>query len=133
MKADASVKHQAHTLKRNSEQCFREINGPGNEIQPKLLNVLEKEFSLCAIEETADDINNLLASVIGNISLAKMELKPGSSAARYLVEAEKACIRTKAFTRKLMDIPVKTETANKVCFINQTQGEVPSKLHYSQD
>lgn len=51
---------------------------------------------------TAHDFNNLMASVVGNISLAKMELKPGSKAVGYLVEAEKACIRTKALTTRLV-------------------------------
>jgi len=52
--------------------------------------------------ETADDFNNLLASVVGNISLAKMEIKPVSRAFHYLAEAEKNCIRTKTLTHLLL-------------------------------
>lgn len=50
----------------------------------------------------AHDFNNLLTSVVGNISLAKMEIKPGSKAFRNLVEAEKASIQTKELTARLI-------------------------------
>ncbi|MBW2615261.1 MAG: response regulator [Deltaproteobacteria bacterium] len=50
----------------------------------------------------AHDFNNLMTSVVGNISLAKMKLKPGSEAFKNLVEAEKASIRTKELTARLI-------------------------------
>jgi len=50
----------------------------------------------------AHDFNNLLTSVVGNISLAKMKLKPGSKAFENLVEAEKASIQTKELTARLI-------------------------------
>ena len=117
MNANDSVKLQPRIVQRNAEQWFSERNA--NKIQPELFDVLKKEFSLASIEKTADDINNLLALIIGNISLAKMELNSESSAVRYLVEAEKACIRTKAFTQKLVNIPAKAENSNKAYSINQ--------------
>ena len=50
----------------------------------------------------AHDFNNLMTSVLGNISLAKMEMKPESKAFRNLVEAEKASIQTKELTTRLI-------------------------------
>ena len=50
----------------------------------------------------AHDFNNLMTSVVGNISLARMEMKPESKAFRNLVEAEKASIRTKELTARLI-------------------------------
>jgi len=50
----------------------------------------------------AHDFNNLLTSVVGNISLARMEIKPGSKAFDNLVKAEKASIQTKELTARLI-------------------------------
>ena len=50
----------------------------------------------------AHDFNNLMTSVVGNISLAKMEMKPGSEAFISLVEAQKASIQTKELTARLI-------------------------------
>jgi PAS domain S-box-containing protein len=50
----------------------------------------------------AHDFNNLMSAVVGNISLARMAMKPGSKAFRNLVEAEKASIRTKELTSRLI-------------------------------
>jgi len=50
----------------------------------------------------AHDFNNLMSAVVGNISLARIEMKPGSKAFRNLVEAEKASIQTKELTARLI-------------------------------
>lgn len=50
----------------------------------------------------AHDFNNLLVGVLGNVSLAKMELKPGDRAFALLSEVEKASLRAKALTRQLL-------------------------------
>jgi len=50
----------------------------------------------------AHDFNNLLTSVVGNLSLARMEMKPGSKAFENLVKAEKASIQTKELTAPLI-------------------------------
>jgi len=49
----------------------------------------------------AHDFNNLLTSVLGNLSLAKMQLKPGDPVAERLKEAEKAGLRAKDLTYQL--------------------------------
>ena len=50
----------------------------------------------------AHDFNNLMSAVVGNISLAKMDMKPGSKGFKNLVEAEKASIQTKELTSRLI-------------------------------
>jgi signal transduction histidine kinase/CheY-like chemotaxis protein len=50
----------------------------------------------------AHDFNNLMSAVVGNISLAKTEIKRGSKAFENLVEAEKASIQTKELTARLI-------------------------------
>ncbi len=50
----------------------------------------------------AHDFNNLMSAVVGYISLARMEMKPGSKGFKNLVEAEKASIQTKGLTARLI-------------------------------
>jgi len=50
----------------------------------------------------AHDFNNLLTGIMGNISLAKMYVKPEEKAYARLGEAEKACDLTKGLTRQLL-------------------------------
>ena len=64
----------------------------------------------------AHDFNNLMSAIVGNISLARTEMRPGSKGFKNLVEAEKASIRTKELTTRLITFseggwPVK-ETAS---------------------
>ena len=50
----------------------------------------------------AHDFNNLMSVVVGNISLARTEMRPGSKGFKNLVEAEKASIQTTALTSRLI-------------------------------
>ena len=50
----------------------------------------------------AHDFNNVLASIIGNISLAKMHLKPGSKIFDLLSAAETASMRARRLTGQLL-------------------------------
>ena len=50
----------------------------------------------------AHDFNNLMSAVMGNISLARIEMKPGSKGFKNLVQAEKASIQTKELTARLI-------------------------------
>jgi PAS domain S-box-containing protein len=50
----------------------------------------------------AHDFNNLMSAVVSNISLAKIEMKPGSKAFANLLKAEKASIQTKELTARLI-------------------------------
>jgi len=64
----------------------------------------------------AHDFNNFLTGIIGNLSLAKLELQPGSPVLRSLNEMEKAAIRAQDLTQQLLTFskggePVK-HTAN---------------------
>lgn len=50
----------------------------------------------------AHDFNNILVAILGNISLAQMEVEPDSELAKPLHEAEKATERAKDLTRQLL-------------------------------
>lgn len=61
----------------------------------------------------AHDFNNLLTGIVGNISLAKMHAEPASKIYSWLVDAEKASLRSRDLTRQLLTFsrggaPVKT-------------------------
>ncbi len=66
---------------------------------------LTRGHSFAHIRCAADNLNNLLAEVVGNIALAKMELLPGTNVERYLMEAEKTCLQMKELTKDLLKGP----------------------------
>jgi CheY-like chemotaxis protein len=50
----------------------------------------------------ANDFNNLLTVILGNVSLTKMSIDPESKAFLRLAEAEKACQRARDLTKQLL-------------------------------
>jgi PAS domain S-box-containing protein len=50
----------------------------------------------------AHDFNNLLTTIIGNISLVKMQTKPGGKCYERLEDAENACLRASTLTKQLI-------------------------------
>ncbi len=50
----------------------------------------------------AHDFNNLLTGVLGNLSLARVVLKPSDRPHRYVVDAERAALRARDLTRQLL-------------------------------
>ncbi len=50
----------------------------------------------------AHDFNNILSGVLGNVSLAKLDLEPGSRTFQRLLDAEEATIRAKDLTYQLL-------------------------------
>ncbi|MBU4010543.1 MAG: response regulator, partial [Proteobacteria bacterium] len=72
----------------------------------------------------AHDFNNILTSISGNISLAKMQLKPGNKTFDLLSAAETASVRAQSLTRQLLTFakggtPVK-ETASIQTLIKES-------------
>ncbi len=64
----------------------------------------------------AHDFNNLLAAIMGNVSLAMLDISPGNEAHTRLVNAEKASLRAQDLTQQLLTFskggtPVKTVTS----------------------
>ena len=50
----------------------------------------------------AHDFNNFLTGIIGNLSLAKLDVQPGHPVSRALDEMEKAAVRAKDLTQQLL-------------------------------
>ena len=71
-------------------------------MQEELLKAKKLESVGVLAGGIAHDFNNLMSAVVGNISLARIEMKPGSKGFKNLVEAEKASIQTKALTARLI-------------------------------
>ena len=73
----------------------------------------------------AHDFNNILTAIIGNISLARLEIQNEDMASNLLNEAEKASLRAKDLTHQLLTfskggIPVKKTTAIKDLLVDNT-------------
>lgn len=50
----------------------------------------------------AHDFNNILTAILGNVSLARVELEPGHSSSGYLIETEKATLKAKDLADQLL-------------------------------
>jgi len=64
----------------------------------------------------AHDFNHLLTAILGNVSLAKLQLEPGHTVHKRLGEAERAILRAKDLTQQLLvfasgGAPVKSDAA----------------------
>ena len=80
---------------------FRDITGQ-QRIEKELLK-MEKLKSLGVLAGgIAHDFNNFLTGIIGNLSLAKLEIRPGNPVSRALGEMEKAAVRAKDLTQQLL-------------------------------
>ena len=71
-------------------------------MQEELLKAKKLESVGVLAGGIAHDFNNLMSAVVGNISLARTEMRPGSKGFKNLVEAEKASIQTTALTSRLI-------------------------------
>lgn len=91
----------------------------------------------------AHDFNNILTAIVGNLSLAKMNVEPDHPSHRRLEIAEQACLRATDLTRQLLTFarggaPVK-ETASIVAVIEEScrfalrGSNVASDLDFAED
>ena len=71
-------------------------------MQEELLKAKKLESVGVLAGGIAHDFNNLMSVVVGNIFLARTEMRPGSKGFKNLVEAEKASIQTTALTSRLI-------------------------------
>ncbi len=80
---------------------FRDITSQ-QRIEKELLK-MEKMKSLGVLAGgIAHDFNNFLTGIIGNLSLAKLDVQSGDSVSRALDEMEKAAVRAKNLTQQLL-------------------------------
>ncbi len=91
----------------------------------------------------AHDFNNFLTGIVGNLSLAKLELESGNSINRPMEEMEKAALRAKELTQQLLTFsrggePVK-HTADIAGLVREAAqfalrgSNVRSDLHIEED
>ncbi len=80
---------------------FRDITGQ-QRIEEELLK-MEKLKSLGVLAGgIAHDFNNFLTGIIGNLSMAKLDVQPAHPVSRALHEMEKAAVRAKDLTQQLL-------------------------------
>jgi PAS domain S-box-containing protein len=70
--------------------------------EEELLKVQKLESVGVLAGGIAHDFNNLLGMILGNISLAQMNLNPSDGAFKFLNEAEKACRHSRHLTQQLI-------------------------------
>lgn len=65
----------------------------------------------------AHDFNNILTAILGNITLGKIYTNPGEKIYEILLEAEKACIRSRDLTQQLLTFSKGGLPIKKINFI----------------
>ena len=68
----------------------------------------------------AHDFNNMLQAILGNVSLALLDLPPDSPVCEYLEEVQKSARRSADLTRQLLAFARKQTIAPKVLDLNDT-------------
>ena len=63
----------------------------------------------------AHDFNNLLSVILGNISLAQIDISSTSESLAFLNKAEEACMRSKALTQRLITFSAGGAPMKKTC------------------
>jgi len=86
------------------ENCLEKLENKKKirQIEKELLKAKKLESLGTLAGGIAHDFNNMMTVVLGNISLAKTETKPKSTAFELLAEAEKAALRTNDLTDRLI-------------------------------
>ena len=118
---------------------FRDITDQ-QRLEKELLKI-EKLKSLGVLAGgIAHDFNNFLTGILGNLSLAKMDLQPGNPVSRSLNEMEKAAVRAKDLTQQLLTFskggePIKrpsasTKLVREVRTICPTWIQCPMQVRY---
>ncbi|MCD4785097.1 MAG: response regulator [Candidatus Eremiobacteraeota bacterium] len=67
----------------------------------------------------AHDFNNVLSGIIGNISIAKLDVEPEDALNEYLNEATKASLRAKNLVQQLLVFSRGGEPIRKICNIEE--------------
>jgi PAS domain S-box-containing protein len=80
---------------------FRDITEK-RKMEAELVNAQKLESLGVLAGGIAHDFNNFLTAIIGNLSLAKMDSRPGDQVVSWLNEMEKASIQAKNLTQQLL-------------------------------
>jgi PAS domain S-box-containing protein len=80
---------------------FRDITEK-RRMQEEILNAQKLESVGILAGGIAHDFNNILTAILGNISIARINAKPGDKSFERLTEAEAACTRAKNLTQQLL-------------------------------
>ena len=112
--ADVSARRTVISHKRCVVGVFRDA-GERLRREDEQLQVQKLESIRTLAAGIAHDFNNLLTGLIGNVSLAQMQLDKGQQAWELLDEAQRAAMRGTALTRQLLTFakggaPVRTRT-----------------------
>ena len=90
-----------------------------NRMEQELLKARKLESVGALAGGIAHDFNNLLMGILGNISLAKLETRPDSSAFARLDKAEKAALRATGLTQQLRTFSKGGAPVKKVASIRE--------------
>jgi len=74
------------------------------EVREHILRVNRQEVLAQLAKGVAHHFNDLLTGILGNVTLAKMNVSPGSSISEMLADAEAAAMQAKKLTQQLLSL-----------------------------
>jgi two-component system cell cycle sensor histidine kinase/response regulator CckA len=86
----------------NAVQVIARDISERKKMQDELLKVQKLESLGILAGGIAHDFNNILTAILGNLSMARMQLDPSHAIARRLAECEKATLQAGELTRQLL-------------------------------
>jgi signal transduction histidine kinase/CheY-like chemotaxis protein len=95
------VEERTSELKSSNSRLQQEI-AERERMEAELSRVQKLESLGLLAGGIAHDFNNLLGAIMGNISLAMLDVDPGNSAYQQLTKAERASFRAQELTRQLL-------------------------------
>jgi len=84
-------------------------------------------------EGIAHDYNNMLSVILGNISLAKEHVKANTTISGFLTEAEKASLKTRDLTHRLMALSEKGAPLRQSGSIENPLREIFEEIQYHEN
>ena len=111
---------QQEITKRNkAEEEQKKVEKEKQHIEKQLLQSQKLESLGTLAGGISHDFNNILASIMGNISIVKMDLNPGDEAHEMLTKAETASMRAKDLAQQLRTFSIGGAPIKKTTFIKK--------------
>jgi PAS domain S-box-containing protein len=111
-KIEEELKKHQEQLEGLVEERTAELKSINSRLQQEIVERERMEAELSRVQKLeslgllaggiAHDFNNLLGAIMGNISLAMLDVDPGNSAYQQLTKAERASVRAQDLTRQLL-------------------------------